>query len=173
MAQTTKIYPPTSKMLRSLIGSALLSAAAGGLIIHPTSLGAFRTAGLGLAYMMLVLFLWLLGHTLFRLVLPKPLLVLSDQGVMDQSSIFAVGFIPWEDIKEIEARSAGRERFVSIELENVQAYITKAKGLQRTMMNLNLKVGHGPIKIPDSMLPMRAAVLADQMRQYRSGLGSL
>ncbi len=173
MARNLKIYPPASKMVRSLIGSALFAAVAVWISLHSESWGNFTAMGLSLSYGLVVFFLWLFLHTLFRLLLPKPLIILSDKGLFDQSSVFAIGFIPWRDIQKIEARSAGRQRFVNIDLNNLQTYLTGLKGLKLTMMKLNLSVGHGPVKIPDSMFPMNAAVLAEQLKAYRSGVGDL
>lgn len=166
MSEQIKIYPHKSKMIKSLIGSGLFVLAAGSVIYYQSSLQGFRTLFVYLAYGLVPLFLWLFLHTWFRMSFPKPLVILDPEGIIDQSSAFSAGFIPWQEIKKIFPLTVGKQHFLSVELNEPQLYLSKSKGLKQLMIKMNMQVGHAPIKIAGSMMSITMEELEIKIKNY-------
>ncbi len=75
-------------------------------------------------------------------------LVIDEQGICDNSSIFNFGPIPWSDISNvyeysIQASIASKQRFVTVEISNQEKYISKQTNvIKRKLLTLTSK-SHG------------------------------
>lgn len=154
MSNKKEIYPDRRKMLISLAGSVVMVTLSWSIISMQAGLtGGWRVL-LNLAYVIVVLFSWLGLYYAFRLLIPKPMIIFDEKGLLDQTSTFGVGRIPWRDVKTIFPLKAGNQQFLGIDLHHPEQYLQKLAGLKKTMMMMNLKVGHPPVKLPVNMMQL-------------------
>lgn len=66
-----------------------------------------------------------------RIFSPHPLLIIDEQGITDNSSALAIGFIPWKDIENVELRHMLNQTFISVEVKSHDAYLAKMTPFQR------------------------------------------
>lgn len=89
------------------------------------------------------------GFFLVRKSLDKtPGLVISNEGIIDNSSMVAAGKIIWSDVKGIKESTVAGERFIRVEVKNPQKYIDRQKGgFQRKSVEINYQKYGSPIQI--------------------------
>jgi hypothetical protein len=76
----------------------------------------------------------------------KPGLIIDDNGITDNASGVAAGFIPWEDITHIYTTKVMNQEFIMIGVTNPEGYISRQPGaLKRKMMKANMKSYGSPI----------------------------
>lgn len=69
-----------------------------------------------------------------------PGLVISEEGIMDNSSGVSAGFIPWCDIITIKETKIVNQKYINIVVKNPQMYINRQKNaLKRKAMQVNYK----------------------------------
>lgn len=105
----------------------------------------------------------------------KPIVSLSSQGITVNTVGTQVGFIPWDEVKEVYTYRLGY-KYVGITLKNPKTLYRRI-GLKRSwllMMNRAVAplyrpfgVRVAPISIPQEYLPMTADELAAQIQQYK------
>ncbi|WP_242258262.1 STM3941 family protein [Streptococcus thoraltensis] len=78
---------------------------------------------------------------------PRPLLIIDEQGITDNSSALAIGFIPWKDIENVELRHMLNQTFISVEVKSHDAYLAKMTPFQRYATKANLKMGYPLVNI--------------------------
>lgn len=91
----------------------------------------------------------------------KDILIVDDRGITDHSSAVAVGFIPWADINRIYMDSVMGNKFIEIEINNEEQYLSKLSGIKKAAVFSNKKMGHQIVCItlnttgisPESVLP--------------------
>lgn len=77
----------------------------------------------------------------------KPALVIDKNGITDNSSITAAGFIPWSDIINITFSQIQSKSFLMIHLSNPDNYMIGKNAFKKHMMLLNQKMYGTPILI--------------------------
>lgn len=82
-----------------------------------------------------------------RIFTSHSLLIVDEQGMTDHSSALALGFVPWEDIENIQLRHMLNQTFISVSVKDQEAYLAKMSTLQRNATKANLKMGYPLINI--------------------------
>ena len=82
-----------------------------------------------------------------RIFQDRSLLLVDETGVIDHSTAFAVGHIPWEDITSIQLTAYLNQTFISIAVKNEEAYLSQMNFLQRSAYKANLRMGFPLINI--------------------------
>lgn len=143
------IYPKKLKLLGFAAGSLVfvlfgLYAAArpAPLLLVLTSYLVVSLFGLGFIY------------AVYRLCVPKPLLVISDEGLYDNASAVGAGMLRWEEIAELFQYEFGGQRFIGVVPVDVEAVIARQPRFKRAMAKLNGGMSPSPFNIPQLMLPM-------------------
>lgn len=126
------------------------------LIIPPSNkLGLFSNLTvIFVAGLASVLFFGLIALTVFRKFLDKkPGLIISAQGIIDNSSGLSSGLVPWADIQEIEIAKVMNQKFLMFIVSNPQHYLNKETNpLKRNAMKMNYKSYGSPISISSNAL---------------------
>lgn len=78
-----------------------------------------------------------------RLIKNKPLIILDESGITDNSS--DIGFVPWNDVKRIYLVTMKHNKLIQVELEIPEKYLYRLSGLAREAVGLNMKLGYQPI----------------------------
>ncbi len=92
----------------------------------------------------------LFGGLTVRLLLEfyskEPGLVLSSDGVTNNTSELAAGFIPWDNVASVICMSAGMQSSCNLVLKDANAHLAGMNGLKRWFLKMNMK-STGPQEI--------------------------
>jgi uncharacterized membrane protein YobD (UPF0266 family) len=83
----------------------------------------------------------------------SPGLIISDQGIFDNSSGVSAGQILWKDIDDILVIKIHRQRMIILQVNNPQDYIEKqTSNFKRKMMTINYKMYGTPLSMTSNGL---------------------
>lgn len=102
----------------------------------------------------------------FRLVVRKPALVVSDEGILDNASAVGAGLIRWDEVKDIRATSFGAERMLVIVPKDEAAILARQNLVKRLVMRMNKSLSGYIVCIPGNILPMPCDELRDEIKHY-------
>ena len=78
----------------------------------------------------------------------SPGLIISDEGIMDNSSGVSVGQIKWTEIEDISVIKVYRQKLIMLQIKNPQDYIDKqTSSFKRKMMTINYKMYGTPVSL--------------------------
>jgi hypothetical protein len=112
-------------------------------------------------------------YLLKKLFDKKPGLIISNNGIVDNSSGISVGFVPWSDIKEIKETMVANQKFINLIVKNPQHYIEgQPTKLKRWIVKRNYKSFGTPIGISANGLKYNydelKLLLQQRFEQYKS-----
>jgi len=104
------IFPSRKKLVLIAVGAFVFIAIGVFIIRKPEIFWIVRVLGgyLGVAFSGICL-----GYAIFRLIKPKPSLVINDEGVFDNASAVGAGMLKWSEIDEVKISSFMGQRFLS------------------------------------------------------------
>ncbi|RPD98247.1 hypothetical protein EGM88_06690 [Aureibaculum marinum] len=120
-----------------------------------------------------ILFFGFIAITVIRKLLDKkPGLIISKQGITDNSSGVSAGLIPWTDIQEIRALKIMNQKFLMFIVKNPQDYVDKVTNpIKRNAIKMNLKSYGSPISISANSLKTNFdnlhRLLLEKMTEYK------
>ena len=173
------IYPDTKKALRRLrirmlIASPFFVALFLMLSLSPAPLDAFANSLRWILLAELPILYWLVSRSLKKQ--SKPIVSLSSQGITIHTLCTQVGFIPWDEIKEVKTYNLFY-RFVGITLKHPgnlyqriglkRSFLMWTNGLIAPLYRL-IGIPVAPINIPQEYLPMSADELQAKIDSYRT-----
>ena len=122
-----------------------------------------------------VLFFGVVGIFLFKKLGDKsPGLIISEEGITDNSSAVSAGFIPWTDVKAIKETKVVNQKFINIVVKNPHVYIDRQKSaFKKKAMRANYNIyGGTPIGISVNGLKSNykdlKALLEKRMSDFKS-----
>jgi hypothetical protein len=89
------------------------------------------------------------GITIFKKLFDKsPGLIISADGITDNSGGLPAGFIPWSDITAVKVIEVNNQRLLNLVVKNPHEYIQRQKSaLKRMIMKKNLDIYGAAIEI--------------------------
>jgi hypothetical protein len=99
-----------------------------------------------------------------RIARRAPAVVINDQGILDNASALAAGFIAWDEIEDIREYRFRNQVFLGIFPKQLDAILARQPAWKRQAIRANLALGAAPINIPQVVLPMRVADLLKEIR---------
>lgn len=81
-----------------------------------------------------------------------PRLIIDSEGIIDNSSGFSAGRIPWREIQGISVTTMNSQKFLTFHVENSQKYIERGNWLKRELNAVNLRYFGSPIQISANSL---------------------
>ena len=124
-------------------------------------------AALGLAT---AAFFGLIGvYAVQRLIRPEPAIVINRQGIVDNASLVSVGFIPWDNILEIQETQYNSSVFLGIVPKNLDALLAQQPAWKRMLIRANKFLTGFPVAIPQTVLPLTVSDLLSwiEIRSFR------
>jgi uncharacterized membrane protein YobD (UPF0266 family) len=102
----------------------------------------------------------------------SPGLVISDQGIFDNSSGVSAGQISWKDIDDILVIKIHRQRMIILQVNNPQDYIERQTStFKRKMMTINYKIYGTPLSMTSNGLKISFdelfAILTNKLKASR------
>ncbi|MCK6648523.1 MAG: hypothetical protein L6Q66_02600 [Bacteroidia bacterium] len=82
----------------------------------------------------------------------KPALLLTPEGIVNNSNIITFDLVKWKDIEKFESYSVKRTKMILIYVTNPDDYITRSKGIAKFFMNLNYRFHKTPLSITPNVL---------------------
>jgi hypothetical protein len=107
-------------------------------------------------------------YSLWRLVVPRPLLVIDRQGIHDNASPMGGGRIPWAQITGCGVCEYRGQLMVGIGLVEPAAHLARLISVKRRLVQANMGLGFPPVLIPQSILPIPAGELAAEIEAFRA-----
>ncbi len=135
-------------MVFVLLGGWMINSA---LLAKNQLVGKFIFFIIGLAG---VLFFGLLAFvTLIKIFKTKAGLILSDEGLTDNTSGVAAGFISWKEIRKINISNSGSNSYLVVLVKNPEKFIKRERNfIKRFAMRMNYKMTGTPIHIMANFL---------------------
>lgn len=116
---------------------------------------------------------------LFRAVIKaakvKKLLTITTDGIVDNSSIGAVGYISFDDIKEFQVVTLYNAKAIAVIPKNIDNFLSKLSVVKRRQVKRNIKMNLPPVSInihmakdmePEDILSLLKKRLSDYSRLY-------
>lgn len=93
-------------------------------------------------------------YIIYRCLSKKPLLIVNEKGIVDNSSALGAGLIEWNEIKDIEIRRLMGQEFIGIIPYDLEKVLSRSSKLKRFFIKVNKKMGYAPISIGKSNIYM-------------------
>ena len=96
----------------------------------------------------------------------SPGLVISDEGILDNSSGVSAGQIKWTEIEDISVIEIHRQKLIMLQVKNPQDHIDKqTSGFKRKMMTMNYKIYGTPLSITSNGLKISFSELLSTLTE--------
>lgn len=102
----------------------------------------------------------------YRAAQPRVALSLSADGFTDDSSLTAVGFVPWSEVVSVCTSQISRATMIGVEVRDPEDFIAKLSWFRRIAARTNLRMFGVPVWINPAGLP-DAAEIAALLEVYR------
>jgi len=102
----------------------------------------------------------------YRLLSPKPAVIISDEGIFDNSSMVSAGMLKWEEISYIFTYDFMGQHFLGIVPVESEAVIGRLPYFKRFFLSMNELWGTPPISISETILPVSVDELLEQISEY-------
>lgn len=99
-------------------------------------------------------------------ILYSPGLIISSDGIVDNSSGVSVGEIPWTEVIGIEENKIQSQKFISIKVSDPLKYANKGNVLRRMSNRANIKICGTPVNISVNSLKIGHNELLEIITEY-------
>lgn len=105
----------------------------------------------------------------------KKLLTITSDGIIDNSSLGAVGFVSFDDIKEFQIVTLYNAKAIVVIPKNIDTFLSKLSVVKRRQVKRNIKMNLPPVSInihmardmePEDILSLLKKRLSDYSRLY-------
>lgn len=93
-------------------------------------------------------------YALSRIIVRRPSAVLSERGLFDNSSLLSVGFVPWDEIKDIRMHRSFGRRLIRIELKKDYDIFSRCSIIRGFISKVSRKLGFGSFRISENSVDM-------------------
>lgn len=164
--ETVALTPARRASLKLVAFGLALVAAAMALVVLPQ--GASMASGIyhAAGWIGLALFGPATTYLAYRAARPRVALRLDADGFTDESSLTAVGFVPWGEVVGVGTSQISRATMVGVQLRDPAAFIAKLTWFRRIAARTNLRMFGEPVWINPAGLP-DADELAALIEVYR------
>lgn len=155
--QSIQIDISKSKLVKLLLGCLAFVAICSWILIYQPEIGNPVFDNVIVKYGVMatgVLFFGLLAFFYIRkLGDNKAGIVIDDNGIFDNSSALAAGFIPWVDVKQVKTVEVSKQKLLMIIVNNPADYISRRKNIVgKKAMAFNERKYGSPVSITANAL---------------------
>ena len=108
-----------------------------------------------------------LVYAIYRLLMPKPAVVISDEGIFDNASAVGAGMLKWEEIADVFAYDFMGQRMLGIIPVHEEVVLRRQSRLKRVMAKMNKGIAPAPFNIPQTVLPISVDELLSRVEERR------
>jgi hypothetical protein len=106
-------------------------------------------------YFILITFGFIIGfigliyfvYITISLITRKKMLIVDEQGITDNSTYAAFGFVPWNEIEKIYIDPFLGMKMIELKIKNEEKYLNNYTWWKKELMKLNKIIGHQPFCI--------------------------
>lgn len=171
--KTTEIPLNKAKLRQNLVFSLIFIGFAARIMFFPKP-GSFSGHHPGISITVGILtalfFLLAIAFNLQKLMQSSKALVISEDGILDNTTLISAGFIPWADIEDIRNKKIMGQSFIKVILKNPRQYEDKQTGIKRGLFRFNYK-STGAVSIPVSFLKSNASDVEAIINQQFTHVG--
>jgi hypothetical protein len=118
-----------------------------------------------------LVFFTILGvYIFFKLFDTKPGLIIDNHGIYDNSSAAAGQMIRWERMKGFRVEQVASTRFILIDIENPEEFISQFHGIKKRLISSTYKMYGTPVSISTSALDFRLEKLTQILEERLKNL---
>lgn len=109
------------------------------------------------------------GFITLRLLKPKAILIVNQNGIYEHTSGISMGMIRWHEISKIYATNAAGQSYVGIELNRQDQMIEALPKMKQNLIRANLKLGYPPVLITlnSADLKMGSVEFSEVLNHYK------
>lgn len=105
-------------------------------------------------------------YFVYRLTSSKPILIISEEGIVDRSSLVGVGLIRWQEIIGVEPFFVGSQLFITVRTTDPEAVVARQRSpIKRWILRMSDRKGWGVAVITTNMLPVPAEDVLQAIRE--------
>jgi hypothetical protein len=112
-------------------------------------------------------------YLVYKTFSPKPAITLTNEGIIDKSTLLSTGLIKWEDIKDVKIYdfsvsnpySKTKQKFLGIIPKEIDKYIESQNWLKRNLLRINENYVDIPINIPEHLVDMPLESLEQEIKK--------
>ncbi|CAH8715947.1 hypothetical protein M5W83_04050 [Paenibacillus thiaminolyticus] len=164
-----ELYPSKRKMIPILLGSALFVAA--GIFLMNAEEGFAVAVGA----ICVCFFAVTLAYSLWRILAPRPSLILHEQGFVDNASLSSAGEVRWEEVTDIIVYPFMSQRFIGIKVEKPERVLAHLPSWKRALLRANRGMVESTVNLPvaafSDPLDDVARKLLERWEQYKRAQG--
>jgi hypothetical protein len=171
------IYPNKRYLLAMAAGSLLFVGASLYFIINGYNISGrdalgqfFKSLTPGIFYIGAPLFSLPLIYLCYRLLKPKPSVIINQEGIFDDASMFGAGMVRWEEIKSVFIYEIMNKKFLGIVPVNLETILARQSRFKKVFFKLGKGMAPAPFAIPAGGLPMTVEELLRKIQLYRESL---
>lgn len=113
-----------------------------------------------------VFFGFCLIYYIKEIIVYKPILIISNEGIRDRSSFLGAGLVRWEDIRDINFVDFGGQVFLGIFTYDPNLIINRSTSIQRMLNQVNNKLIDSQVNIPAKNLNCPIDEVTEQINYY-------
>jgi hypothetical protein len=110
--------------------------------------------------------------TVYGALARGPSLTVSDEGIVDRTSLFGVGLVRWDEIAGLATFRYWTQHYLLIFLNDPTTFAAQLAPLPGVVVRINKVLSPAPICIPAVWLPGLDAVLAQTQERYAHQLAT-
>src|SRR6185503_5052164 len=148
------IYPKKVKLLTIALGALLFVILGFYLAQNRVAMELALWKVIVISYVGIPFFGLCLVYAIYRLLMPKPAVVISDEGIFDNASAVGAGMLRWEEIADVFAYDFMGQRMLGIIPVNEEVVVRRQSPLKRVMAKMNKGIAPAPFNIPQTVLPI-------------------
>jgi hypothetical protein len=175
--ETIEIPISKLKIIIMLFGCMLFIVFGISFIISPEKYSSFLVGSNMIIFLigcLGIVFFGFVGFSIFKRVIDNtPGLIISGEGITDNSSGAPAGFIPWSDIIAVKGAVVANQRFINLVVKNPQFYIDRQKSaFKRKVMQKNYDIFGTAIGISTNSLKINYRELKGILEKRLSDLNT-
>jgi len=97
-----------------------------------------------------------------------PGLVLSEEGLFENTNMFSIGFVAWADISGIQVHKINKQRLIYVVLRDPEKYISICGPIKQVLLRATLKLGPSPVTIISNSLTISVDEVVSLVSEYLS-----
>lgn len=162
------VYPSRWKLLLLALGALLFVVF--GCLIGLGWLDAPLDQVIIAAYVGVPFFGLCFAYLVYRLISPKPSLIVDERGIYDNASALGAGWIRWEEIEEMYAFEYRGQTMLGIIPKDEEEILGRLSLLKRSVMRINTALPgvECPVNIPQTALPITIEELLQRIERFRA-----
>lgn len=171
------IYPDKRYLLALAAGCLLLTGGSIYLIIYGYDVSGrdsvgqfFKAITPGIFYIGVPMFSLLLIYICYRLLHPMPSVIINQEGIFDNASLFGAGMLRWEEIENMFVYQIMDSKFLGLVPADPETVIARQPAIKRFFFKMGKGMSPAPFAIPEDGLPMPAEELLAKAQLYRISL---